>query len=121
GLGVSASRPLYVHTIDAAHNVVELAENDDLNASALIADTMVWSGDVVPDRPFEASVKIRLASPPVPVQVEACAPKQGIESGNPAWRMTFQEPQRAVAPGQSAVLYRDGVIIGGGLIATTVS
>ena len=33
-----------------------------------------------------------------------------------AWKITFDEPQRAVAPGQSAVIYRDGVILGGGII-----
>ena len=37
-----------------------------------------------------------------------------------AWKITFVEPQRAVAPGQSAVLYKDGVIVGGGVIYRTV-
>ena len=35
-------------------------------------------------------------------------------------KITFDESQRAVAPGQSAVLYNDGVIIGGGVIARTI-
>ena len=36
------------------------------------------------------------------------------------WKITFAEEQRAVAPGQSAVLYKDGVIIGGGIIARVI-
>jgi tRNA-specific 2-thiouridylase len=40
-------------------------------------------------------------------------------TGQP-WKITFETPQRAVAPGQSAVLYKDGVIIGGGIISKTI-
>ena len=34
-----------------------------------------------------------------------------------SWKVTFEEQQRAIAPGQSVVMYKDGVIIGGGIIA----
>ena len=61
-------------------------------------------------------VKIRLASRPVPAVVEKYnADSEDNFKGQP-WKITFKEPQRAVAPGQSAVLYKDGVIIGGGVI-----
>ena len=119
GLGVSSTRPLYVHSIDARRNVVVLADNDDLLCGGLIADDFVWPADVMPLAPFDASVKIRLASRPVPCRVEPFAADGGSSAGA-AYRITFAEPQRAVAPGQSAVLYRDGVIIGGGIISTPV-
>ena len=99
-----------------------LAKEEDLYSDSLIADDFVWPGDVEPDAPFEAFVKIRLASKPVACTVEryVAAASQAQESaafnGTP-WLIKFKEPQRAVAPGQSAVLYVDNVIRGGGIIA----
>ena len=119
GLGVSSTRPLYVHSIDARRNVVVLADNDELLCAGLIADDFVWPADVMPREPFDASVKIRLASRPVPCRVEPFEADGGSSAGV-AYKITFAEPQRAVAPGQSAVLYRDGVIVGGGIISTPV-
>ena len=119
GLGVAVSYPVYVQSIDAKNNVVVLAPNDALNSSALIADDFVWPANVEPDCEFEASVKIRLASRPVKVKVKKYVPQADDEmsyKGQP-YLITFEEPQRAVAPGQSAVLYKDDVIIGGGIIA----
>lgn len=114
GLGVSSSRPLYVHSIDAAHNLVVLSENSGLNSKSLTAEDFVWPGGIIPDKPFRAQVKIRLASKPVPCLVEPVYYGDGLSAET--LRITFDYPQRAVAPGQSAVLYDDGVIIGGGII-----
>lgn len=122
GLGVAANRPLYVHSIDAKNNVVVLAPDDALFSDALIADDFVWPGDIKPTEPFEAMVKIRLASKPVQCKVErySCGQVETMPSefsSSEKWLITFAEPQRAIAPGQSAVLYKDGVIVGGGVIA----
>lgn len=116
GLGVSSTKPLYVHSIDAKKNLVVLANNDDLLTDGLIFDDAVWPGNVEPGESFDALVKIRLASRPVPCRVERYVPSAGEEFSGDAWKVTFSESQRAVAPGQSAVLYRDGVIAGGGII-----
>ena len=118
GLGVAVNYPVYVHSIDAKNNVVVLAPNEALNSNALIADDFVWSGNVEPTEAFDAMVKIRLASKPAAARVERYIPEEGDKTeyrGQP-WKITFAEPQRAVAPGQSAVLYIDGVIAGGGVI-----
>lgn len=120
GLGVSAARPLYVHSIDAKRNLIVLAGNDELNASACIADDFVWPMDVEPAEPFRALVKIRLASKPVSCRVERHVPSVGESFTGNAFAVIFDTPQRAVAPGQSAVLYRDNVIIGGGIIRKTI-
>lgn len=120
GLGVAANRPLYVHSIDAKKNLVILADNDDLAASGLIADDFVWPADVEPNTAFDAMVKIRLASRPVAAHVEPYAPQEGEKLAGNAYKITFADPQRAVAPGQSAVLYKDGVIIGGGFIYKSI-
>ena len=120
GLGVSANRPLYVHSIDAKKNLVILADNNDLDSDALIADDFVWPADVAPQEPFEALVKIRLASKPVNavIQPYACQMDE-IFTGTP-YKITFSQPQRAVAPGQSVVIYKDGVIAGGGFISKAI-
>ena len=113
GLGVAVSYPVYVHSIDAKNNVVVLAPSSALDSNGLIADDFVWAGDVVPPpecEPIEAMVKIRLASRPVKAKIRRNNP-DGTE-----WEVMFESPQHAVAPGQSVVLYQDGVIIGGGII-----
>ena len=118
GLGVAVNYPVYVHSIDAKNNVVVLAPNEALNSNALIADDFVWPGNVEPAEPFDAMVKIRLASKLAAAHVERYIPSEDDKNeyrGQP-WKISFAEAQRAVAPGQSAVLYIDGVIAGGGVI-----
>lgn len=119
GLGIAMSYPVYVHSIDAKNNVVVLAPNSALNSRALIADDFTWPGGIEPGDKFSAMVKIRLASRPVECTVERYVPAEDDSfnyRGQP-YLVTFKEMQRAVAPGQSAVLYIDGVISGGGYIA----
>ena len=120
GLGVSSSKPLYVHSIDPKNNLVVLASNDDLNADSLIADEFVWPGNIEPKESVEAFVKIRLASKPVPAVISRYEPKNGESFKGQPWKIAFQAPQRAVAPGQSVVMYKDNVIIGGGIISKTL-
>ncbi len=120
GLGVALSYPAYVQAIDAKNNLVVLAPNDALNSKALIADDFVWPANVEPQESFTAFVKIRLASKPVECTVEKFIPDSNEEFTGTPWKITFKEEQRAVAPGQSAVLYKDGLIVGGGIISRTV-
>ena len=123
GLGVAVNYPVYVHSIDAKNNVVVLAPNSALNSDGLIADDFVWAGGVEPGEPIEAMVKIRLASKPVLARIERYVPEEGDDCnyvGTP-WKVMFETPQRAVAPGQSVVLYNDGVMLGGGFISKTVN
>lgn len=139
GLGVAVNYPVYVQAIDAKKNLVVLAPNDALNSDGLIADDFVWPAGIAPTEPFEALVKIRLASRPVLAKIEPydlngiskseiasdnnVSQKNDITSETTAdsyigvpYKITFDSPQRAVAPGQSVVIYKDGVILGGGII-----
>ncbi|MGN0739427.1 MAG: tRNA 2-thiouridine(34) synthase MnmA [Treponema sp.] len=122
GLGVAVNYPVYVKSIDAANNLIVLAPNDALNSQALIADDFVWPADIPPDKPVNAMVKIRLASRPAPALIERYEVPESEQENykSQPYKITFETPQRAVAPGQSAVLYKDGVIIGGGIIRKTV-
>ncbi len=119
GLGVAVNYPVYVHSIDAKNNVIVLAPNSALFSDGLIADDFAWPGNAEPDAPFDAAVKIRLASRPAKAHIERYEPAEGEKFRGTPWKITFLEPQRAVAPGQSAVLYNDGVITGGGIICST--
>lgn len=118
GLGISAKNPLYVQKIDAEKNQIILAEKSELNAQFLIADDFVWPGNIEPAETFESFAKIRLRSKSVFCTIERYIPVAGDDykyKGNP-WKISFNEDQYAVTPGQSVVLYKDNVIIGGGII-----
>jgi tRNA-specific 2-thiouridylase len=117
GLGVSAKNPLYVKEINKTDNTVVLSENDGLLAQGLIATNWVWAGNFAPEKPFYALVKIRLASKPVEALIEKA--KEDYPEGS--YKITFTEKQRAIAPGQSAVVYINGITIGGGIIEKAFS
>lgn len=113
GLGVSSPYPLYVHSIDARRNIIVLARKEELASLSFRASECVWAGDVVPIEPFDALVKIRLASPAVPCRVEA--------KSDGTCFVRVSGGVNALSPGQSAVFYlasdRGKVILGGGIIS----
>ena len=118
GLGVSAKNPLYVLKIDAEKNQVVLAEKTDLSSKSLIADDFVWPGNVEPNEVFEGMIKIRLRSNSIMATIERYTPGPDDTHeyiGQP-WKFTFDQVQTAVTPGQSVVIYKDNVILGGGII-----
>jgi len=107
GLGIAWSEPLYVLEINAARNRVVVGEQQYLYASGLLADQTVWLG-APPEHLFEAQCKIRYRHAPVPCRVE---PQDGA-----GMRVFFQEPQRAVTPGQTVVIYQGDEVLGAGRI-----
>ena len=118
GLGVAGPVPYYVKEIKAETNQIVLAEKSELNSTSLIADDFVWPGDLEPAEIFEAMVKIRLRSKSAIATIEKYTPSADDKynyKGQP-WKITFNQGQFAITPGQSAVLYKDNVIIGGGVI-----
>lgn len=117
GLRISSTRPLYVKKIDAQKNEIVLAEKADILASVLYAEDFVWVGNVVPDSVVEAWGKIRLRSKGALCQVEKV---KGAANETPKWKISFFEKQNAITPGQSVVLYKDNVIIGGGIISEVI-
>jgi tRNA-uridine 2-sulfurtransferase len=75
----------------------------------LVADLVTWvAGDPPSGGAFEAEVRIRYRSEAAPAVVEA------LDDGS--IRVEFRVPQHAVAPGQSAVVYRGEEMLGGGRI-----
>ena len=112
GLGIALGHPAYVTHIDAASNRVTLGTNDDLLASELTFRIET------PLHPFvngPLTAKVRYRSTPVEAVLETQQTppdKKGLELG----RLHFCEPVWGVTPGQSVVLYQDGLVIGGGII-----
>ena len=123
---MAAAWPLYVTGIDARANTVTLGDEADLMSGALIADSWTWSAPA-PDTearldaaPLRAAARIRYHQADQAVRVRRALPPECAAGPVPvrgeALRIDFDEPQRAVAPGQAVVLYDGDVVLGGGRI-----
>ncbi len=108
GLGLTWPRPLYVIALDPDANTVYVGEQEDLYADALEAVDVHWVADEAPRAAVQVAVRTRYRMAEVEATVEA-APDGGA-------RVVFDEPIRAVAPGQAAVFYQGDEVIGGGRI-----
>ena len=108
GLGIAADAPLYVKRIDAAENRVVLSGNDALFSRELMANDFNWIAYDVPPRELRATARVRYH------QREQAATVTVLEDGHV--HLVFDEPQRAVTPGQAVVLYDGDTVLGGGTI-----
>ncbi len=112
GIGVSAGpEAVYVTAIDAARNRVIVSGDASLFASGLEAGDLVLADGGLASS-FEAFVRVRQNHVPARADVSIAG---GVA------RVRFETPQRAMAPGQSAVFYdADGFVLGGGIIERAV-
>jgi len=114
GLGVALGAPTYVLEIDAPARRVVVGPQELLSRRGLVADGASWVAGSPPcDGAFEGEVRIRYRSEAAPAVIE---PLPGDRL-----RVAFCVPQRAVAPGQSAVVYRGDEVLGGGRIVEALS
>jgi len=108
GLGVATGSPLYVIQISGANKQVIVGGDEHLYSRTLRARrTNLISVDVLPE-PMRVTVKIRHRHEPAAAMIESSAPDEIL--------VTFDEPQRAITPGQAAVFYDADVVVGGGWI-----
>jgi tRNA-specific 2-thiouridylase len=108
GLGIAAGRPLYVVELDRATNRVVVGDDADLRSDACEIRDVNWISFAVLEAPQRAMVKIRHRHEPAAATIE---PIDATSS-----RVVFDEPQRAITPGQAAVCYSGNVVLGGGWI-----
>ena len=108
GLGLSFPTPMYVKEKDPHTNTVTLAKEEELYATSLLANDVIWSCGTTPVAPFDCSAKTRYNAKEVPCTVTP------LPDGEVA--VTFHTPVRAITPGQALVLYAGETLLGGGTI-----
>jgi tRNA-specific 2-thiouridylase len=111
GLGVTSPEPLHVLKIDAQQNALIVGPAAALQQSEFFVRNMHYSSGEVPAEPFEARVRIRYKAPEQPALITPLV--------NNRAQVSLVHPQRAITPGQAAVLYggEDGdEVLGGGII-----
>jgi tRNA-specific 2-thiouridylase len=113
-INVGSAVPLYVIDIDASSNTLVVGDDDDLKVSGLEADDCNWIAASGVDDISRVTAKVRYNMKAVPARVEKGDSDQSI-------RLFFDEPQRAVTPGQSLVMYDGDVVIGGATISRRLS
>ena len=107
GLGISYKAPLFVLGFNKAKNEVIVGEEKELYKKKItVTDINLLLVDKI-DEPMEVDVKTRYSS-----KVAKAKIKQDGEN----IKVTFDEPQRAITPGQSAVFYVGDIVLGGGKI-----
>jgi len=112
GLGVALGAPQYVLETDVSTNRVIVGPGELLARRELAADRVSWvAGGPPAEGSFEATVRVRSHGADVPAVV--------TPRGGDAIEVVFRSPQRALAPGQSAVIYRGDEVLGGGRIVAT--
>jgi tRNA-specific 2-thiouridylase len=108
GLGVATGSPLYVIQIKGATGEVVVGRDEELYSKTLRACrvNLIAVDNLL--EPMRVRVKIRHRHEGAPASIE--------KSGSDEVLVTFDEPQRAITPGQAAVFYDEGVVVGGGWI-----
>jgi tRNA-specific 2-thiouridylase len=110
GLGIATGAPVYVLDVDAPTNRIVVGPGELLARSGLVADRASWvAGGPPVDAPFEAQVRVRYRGDDVDAVI---TPSGG------GFEVAFVQPQRAIAPGQSAVVSRGQEVLGGGRIVS---
>ena len=111
GLGISFPQPMYVCRIDPRANQVVLAERGELSSCELVArDINLISVESI-EKPIRVWAKARYR--------HREQPAEAVQIGPDRLKVTFEQPQRAITPGQSVVLYDwedPQVVVGGGVI-----
>ncbi|MFO7975145.1 MAG: tRNA 2-thiouridine(34) synthase MnmA [Candidatus Hydrogenedentota bacterium] len=109
GLGIAAPRPYYVVRLEPARNAVIVGHHEETFAQRLTARDVVWGGISPQTEPFECSIQIRYRHKAV----------RGVaEADEEGFCARFLVPQRAVTPGQWAVLYHGDRVLAAGTIDT---
>lgn len=109
GLGIGGGTPLYVLQISGEKGQVTVGSGEELLSRTLIAHKMNWIALDGLREPIRIHAKIRHRHEPAPAIVE--------NAGEGEMRVIFDEPQRAITPGQAVVFYDGDLVVGGGWIA----
>lgn len=112
GIGIASSEALFVIELDPVRNRVVLGPQEALFSSRLIARDIRYVSDKPVSYPFSTEASIRYAARAVPATV--------FEGEDGAVEVRFDEPVRAVTPGQTVVFYKGEKVLGGGEIVRSI-
>ena len=109
GLRMPSDGKIYVVRILPEQNAVVVGPDSALYTNECFVANMHWISGEAPAFPYRCSAKTRYRQPERPCTV--------YPAGQSGVRLVFDEPLRAITPGQSAVLYDGDTVLGGGIIA----
>jgi len=107
GLGYTFGKPVFVTKIDPEKNLVTLGDHEELMHKELYAEKMNFISLEKLEGEMRVTAKIRYSAKEAPALI--LPEKDGV-------RVIFDEPQRAITPGQAVVFYDGEVVVGGGTI-----
>lgn len=107
-LGIAFGKPMFVVKINPLTNEIILGEEKELYNSIAIAEKVNWVSITNPSNDFKGKVRVRYK------HEEASATIVPLD--NNKIKVIFDEPQRAITPGQALVIYQEDILIGGGWI-----
>lgn len=110
GLGIAAAEPLYVVGIDVGRNQVIVGDRTAVHDTECTVQRVNWVAIAAPNTPIRAEVQVRYRSAPVSATVIP------LDETASRVRITFEEPQFGITPGQAAVWYEGDRLLGGGII-----
>lgn len=108
GLGIALGKPVFVYGVDVENNQVRLCDNQDLFQTKLYAGNLAHMAYERFEDGMRFQAKIRYAH-----KAAWCTVRM---VGEDILEVTFDEPQRAITPGQSLVLYDGEYVAGGGFV-----
>lgn len=112
GLAGASDDPWYVLRKDLTRNVLIVGQGNNhpwLFSAALTSSDIYWVNPIELGQPRRLTAKVRYRQPD-----QSCL----LEKTGSGYRVTFDDPQRAVTPGQSVVFYDGDTCLGGGVIET---
>jgi tRNA-specific 2-thiouridylase len=110
GLGVATGTPVFVTELVPETNTVVVGPQQELLKTDCLVEEATWIDGQLPAAPLRAMAKTRYRAQDVPCRVEA-------NSAAHTLNVRFDEPQRALTPGQALVVYDGEYVLGGGTIA----
>ncbi|MFV0439510.1 MAG: tRNA 2-thiouridine(34) synthase MnmA [Desulfopila sp.] len=108
GLGIPGANPWYVTGIDGASNTLIVGEAQELFKKTIILQQIHWLSGNLPDVRRAYNVRIRYSQRGARARLEV--------DDSPQLKIVFDEPQRAITPGQFAVISHHDEILGSGII-----